>query len=73
MTLIERKEQMGGQFNLAMQVPGKEDFNHTLNYFTNELKRLNVDLQLGMNLLTICSINTMMWFLQQAYVRVKPK
>ncbi|MEQ5875108.1 FAD-dependent oxidoreductase [Pseudoalteromonas sp. NFXS39] len=46
-TLIERKEQMGGQFNLAMQVPGKEDFNHTLNYFTNELKRLNVDLQLG--------------------------
>lgn len=46
-TLIDQKTQMGGQFNLAMQIPGKEDFNHTLSYFTNELERLNVSVELG--------------------------
>ncbi|MBH0080677.1 oxidoreductase [Pseudoalteromonas sp. NZS11] len=46
-TLIDQKPQMGGQFNLAMQIPGKEDFNHTLTYFTNELERLKVTVELG--------------------------
>ena len=46
-TLIDQKSQMGGQFNLAMQIPGKEDFNHTLTYFTNELERLKVTVELG--------------------------
>ncbi|WP_289107906.1 NADPH-dependent 2,4-dienoyl-CoA reductase [uncultured Pseudoalteromonas sp.] len=46
-TLIDQKTQMGGQFNLAMQIPGKEDFNHTLSYFTNELERLSVNVELG--------------------------
>ena len=46
-TLIDQKTQMGGQFNLAMQIPGKEDFNHTLTYYTNELERLNVNVELG--------------------------
>lgn len=46
-TLIDQKMQMGGQFNLAMQIPGKEDFNHTLAYYTNELERLNVTVELG--------------------------
>ena len=38
---------MGGQFNLAMRVPGKEDFNYTLTYFKNELARLNVNIELN--------------------------
>ena len=46
-TLIDQKTQMGGQFNLAMQIPGKEDFNHTLAYFTNELERLKINVELG--------------------------
>ena len=46
-TLIDQKAQMGGQFNLAMQIPGKEDFSHTLTYYTNELERLNVNVELG--------------------------
>ncbi|MBQ4832327.1 FAD-dependent oxidoreductase [Pseudoalteromonas sp. MMG010] len=46
-TLIEKKSEMGGQFNLAMQIPGKEDFNYTLTYFINELKRLKVKLLLS--------------------------
>jgi len=45
-TLIDQKSQMGGQFNLAMQIPGKEDFNHTLAYFINELERLDVSVKL---------------------------
>ncbi|AUL72857.1 NADPH-dependent 2,4-dienoyl-CoA reductase [Pseudoalteromonas sp. 13-15] len=45
-TLIDQKAQMGGQFNLAMQIPGKEDFNHTLAYFINELERLDVAVKL---------------------------
>ncbi|MCK8121593.1 NADPH-dependent 2,4-dienoyl-CoA reductase [Pseudoalteromonas sp. 2CM32C] len=45
-TLIDQKAQMGGQFNLAMQIPGKEDFNHTLAYFINELERLDVTVKL---------------------------
>lgn len=46
-TLIDKKTDMGGQFNLAMRIPGKEDFNHTLSYFINELERLNVTIELG--------------------------
>ncbi|MEG3757312.1 NADPH-dependent 2,4-dienoyl-CoA reductase [Pseudoalteromonas carrageenovora] len=46
-TLIDQKTQMGGQFNLAMQIPGKEDFNHTLAYFTNELERLKINVELS--------------------------
>ena len=46
-TLIDKKTYMGGQFNLAMKIPGKEDFNHTLAYFTHELTRLNVTVELG--------------------------
>ncbi len=46
-TLLEKGRQLGGQFNLAMRVPGKEDFNYTLDYFVGELKRLGVDVQLN--------------------------
>ena len=33
-TLFEKHAELGGQFRLAMQVPGKEDFADTLRYFT---------------------------------------
>lgn len=45
-TLIEKSSGMGGQFNLAMRVPGKEDFNYTLTYFKSELARLKVNIEL---------------------------
>ncbi|MFC3031324.1 FAD-dependent oxidoreductase [Pseudoalteromonas fenneropenaei] len=44
-TLIERGDEVGGQFKLARRVPGKEDFQHTLNYFKFELQRLKVNVQ----------------------------
>ena len=46
-TLIDRQAQMGGQFNLAMRVPGKEDFNYTLAYFESELAKQKVNIALS--------------------------
>jgi len=46
-TLFDAKDQIGGQFNLARQIPGKEEFNETLRYFGSELKRNGVDIRLG--------------------------
>ena len=46
-TLFERADQVGGQFRLAMAVPGKEDFAETLRYFTRRLDVLGVDVRLA--------------------------
>jgi 2,4-dienoyl-CoA reductase (NADPH2) len=46
-TLFERNPHLGGQFRLAMQVPGKEDFAETLRYFTRRLEVLGVDVRLS--------------------------
>lgn len=45
-TLFERSNQIGGQFNLAKQIPGKEEFYETLRYFSRQLQLLNVDVRL---------------------------
>ena len=45
-TLFEASDAVGGQFRLAMQVPGKEDFRETLRYFTRRLEVLKVDVRL---------------------------
>ena len=46
-TLFERSDAVGGQFRLAMAVPGKEDFAETLRYFTRRLEVLGVDVRLS--------------------------
>jgi 2,4-dienoyl-CoA reductase (NADPH2) len=45
-TLFERGPGIGGQFNMAKRVPGKEEFHATLNYFARRLDVLGVDLRL---------------------------
>lgn len=45
-TLFEASGELGGQFRLAMQVPGKEDFADTLRYYTRRLEVLGVDVRL---------------------------
>lgn len=45
-TLFEKSAQLGGQFRLAMAVPGKEDFADTLRYYTRRLEVLGVDVRL---------------------------
>ena len=44
-TLFEKSPELGGQFRLAMAVPGKEDFADTLRYFTRRLEVLGVDVR----------------------------
>ncbi|MFL6154792.1 MAG: FAD-dependent oxidoreductase, partial [Marmoricola sp.] len=46
-TLFEKSPDLGGQFRLAMHVPGKEDFSETLRYFTRRLEVLGVDVRAG--------------------------
>ncbi len=46
-TLIDRAHDIGGQFNLARRIPGKEEFNETLRYFRHRLADLGVTLRLG--------------------------
>ena len=46
-TLFDSAAQIGGQFNLAKRIPGKEEFNETLRYFGKRLTALNVDVRLN--------------------------
>ncbi|MHB1271336.1 MAG: oxidoreductase [Rhodanobacter sp.] len=46
-TLIDRATEIGGQFNYAKQIPGKEEFHETLRYFRHQLSEHGVDVQLG--------------------------
>ncbi|KTD13349.1 FAD-dependent oxidoreductase [Legionella jamestowniensis] len=45
-TLFEKGEVLGGQFNLAKKIPGKEEFQHTINYFTHQLENFQVEVRL---------------------------
>ncbi|RXZ44594.1 NADPH-dependent 2,4-dienoyl-CoA reductase [Crenobacter cavernae] len=46
-TLFDAADQIGGQFNIAKQIPGKEEFHETLRYFRERLKSAGVDVRLG--------------------------
>lgn len=46
-TLFEAKAEVGGQFNLAKVIPGKEEFYETLRYFQVQLTKTGVDLRLN--------------------------
>ena len=48
-TLIDRADEIGGQFNVAKQIPGKEEFHETLRYFGHQLRDTGVELRLGEN------------------------
>ena len=45
--LFEADAELGGQFQLARRVPGKEEFTETLRYFTRRLEVLGVKVHLG--------------------------
>ncbi len=46
-TLFEADDRIGGQFNYAVQIPGKEEFAETLRYFSNALADAGVSVKLG--------------------------
>ena len=46
-TLFEQASDIGGQFNYAKRIPGKEEFYETLRYYRHRLAELGVGIQLG--------------------------
>lgn len=49
-TLYEAKDKLGGQFNLAKNIPGKEEFKETLRYFYKQIELHNVTVKLNANI-----------------------
>jgi 2,4-dienoyl-CoA reductase (NADPH2) len=47
LTLFEAAEEIGGQFNLARRIPGKDEFAETLRYYGRMIERTGVELVLG--------------------------
>ncbi|WP_249975771.1 NADPH-dependent 2,4-dienoyl-CoA reductase [Vreelandella olivaria] len=45
--LFERRGELGGQFNYARKIPGKEEFSETLRYFRVMLEKHAVDVRLN--------------------------
>ncbi len=46
-TLFEASPEIGGQFRLAMQIPGKEEFRETLRYYSRRMEVLGVNVKLS--------------------------
>tara|TARA_R110002096_G_scaffold44526_13_gene120598 strand:- start:205026 stop:207053 length:2028 start_codon:yes stop_codon:yes gene_type:complete len=46
-TLFESEAQVGGQFNVAKKIPGKEEFYETIRYYQRQLELKNVDVKLN--------------------------
>lgn len=46
-TLFEASHEVGGQFNLAKVIPGKEEFHETIRYFKVQLEKTGVDVRLN--------------------------
>lgn len=46
-TLFDAQAEVGGQFNVAKRIPGKEEFYETLRYFARQLELTGVNVQLN--------------------------
>lgn len=46
-TLFDKAAEIGGQFNIAKQIPGKEEFYETLRYFNRQLELTGVEVKLN--------------------------
>ena len=45
--LFEKNSEIGGQFNLARKIPGKEEFHETIRYFNEMIKKMKIELRLN--------------------------
>jgi 2,4-dienoyl-CoA reductase (NADPH2) len=48
-TLFDRQDRIGGQLNLSVRIPGKEEFAETLRYFRRRLALLGVTVRLNVH------------------------
>ena len=51
-TLFDSADEIGGQFNIAKQIPGKEEFHETLRYYRRQIELTGVDLKLNQRVTT---------------------
>uniref|UniRef100_A0A6S6SWW8 2,4-dienoyl-CoA reductase [NADPH] (EC) n=1 Tax=uncultured Thiotrichaceae bacterium TaxID=298394 RepID=A0A6S6SWW8_9GAMM len=56
-TLFDKAAEIGGQFNLAKKVPGKQEFYETLRYFKRQLELLSIDTRLNTEM-TVEALNS---------------
>nr|WP_277347468.1 FAD/NAD(P)-binding oxidoreductase [Wenzhouxiangella sp. XN79A] len=49
-TLYEASDRIGGQFNMALRIPGKEEFIETIRYFSRQIELTGVELKLNSKL-----------------------
>jgi 2,4-dienoyl-CoA reductase (NADPH2) len=45
-TLFESSGELGGQFRLAREIPGKEEFRESLRYYSRQIELLKIDLKM---------------------------
>jgi 2,4-dienoyl-CoA reductase (NADPH2) len=46
-TMFEASNEIGGQFNMAKQIPGKEEFHETIRYFKKQIELTGVEVKLN--------------------------
>ena len=69
--LFEASDQIGGQFNLAKQIPGKEEFHETIRYFSTMLKKNGVKVHLNKKVqpIDLKEKNMMMLLYRREYIQ----
>ena len=55
-TLIDAADAIGGQFNMARLVPGKQEFNETLRYFKKQIELTGVTLRLDQRISDVAEL-----------------
>ncbi|WP_417242345.1 FAD-dependent oxidoreductase [Celeribacter sp.] len=51
-TLFDRSDRLGGQLNMARQVPGKEEFHGLVDWFTSAVAHAGITVRLGVEVIT---------------------
>ena len=46
-TMFDESNEIGGQFNIAKQIPGKEEFHETIRYFNKRIEKANINVKLN--------------------------
>ncbi|MEO1081850.1 MAG: NADPH-dependent 2,4-dienoyl-CoA reductase [Pseudomonadota bacterium] len=59
-TLFEASDEIGGHFNLAMRIPGKEEFRETIRYYQRQIELTGVELRLNTRV-DVTSLNDRAW------------
>mmetsp|Transcript_1391 Transcript_1391/g.2133 ORF Transcript_1391/g.2133 Transcript_1391/m.2133 type:complete len:849 (-) Transcript_1391:791-3337(-) len=55
-TLYDKSQQIGGQFNMAKRIPGKQEFYETLRYFDNMMNKHDVKRKLGVTVKSVADL-----------------